>query len=337
MKSALFTLGLILITCTAFSQNHYNIPNVANPNLPNSYLRTNSFYENLQAEYLQKTTASYELKGAVKSIKERITVGPNIDLAKTIHYNFLANQKLLSYVEDTLDSFVNSNARIELYTYNNSAQKLLQLVTYNGALSHNSKTTLYFDNEGTVYKEVFEKYQQDSWSAKDYEKYIFDYVKTYSWNESKGTVSWEYQYKIENSSYYRLQDGSRSFEWEKQPPTPSPFSLQQSIFSEIQQEYDSLGRILKHYNFDLTIKGSYNIDFLVEFTYNERNELSEIKNYMRGPQPEFELYEHCKIEYLAYDAQGNWTEKKVERLNENPFNSSEVQEVYCYYREISYY
>ena len=335
----LFLLFTLLVFGVGYSQTRYDIPKIDNPNLPNSYLLPNSKFESLQSAHLVKTTESFELYGDVKSIKETITSKQSEgNPIQTITYRFLENNRLLTYAEDTLNSFINSNSRVDEYTYDSTHMQLIKAEHWNGRVGINSKNIVIFDTAGYVKQENFEKYQTGSWSDKEYDKNIFDYTLTYDWNKNRDTVQLNYRYKKAETHYQRYSNRQYTFNKEKQESLKHTDQIHQiqiqpisSIFTEYQVKRDRKGNITKWTIIDNTIKGSFNIDQRYEFQYNPENALIKVSYSTSGRQREFTLNYTYEIDYQQYDENGNWTVKTVTSTK------GESKLEYRYEREVSYY
>ena len=123
-----------------------------------------SFYETLKTDYLIKTTKNYQLNGNVKCVNETIIAkqngpatkfyGPSPGFVKTIKYEFLENNRLILYMEDTLQSLKYSNAKIEKYFFDEAGEKLFKVELYSG-IYQTSKTLKKIDPEGFIFQEVY--------------------------------------------------------------------------------------------------------------------------------------------------------------------------------------
>jgi hypothetical protein len=312
---------------------------VENPNLLNSIYLPNSQFENLQSDYLIKTTKSFELHGAVKSIIEIITSDQiKENPIQTIRYTFLENTYLLSYQEDTLDSWINSNSKVEKYTYDSAHQKLLKAEHWDGIVGINCKSSILFDTGGFVVQNQFEKHQTYSGSDAQYPKNIFDYVLTYEWNKSRDSVQLDYTYKTAKTHYARQQNRRYSFVGEKERSAQKSNQIKKgkykpsrSIFTEQLVKKDDNGNILKWTIIDHTIQGSLNVDQLYKYTYNKKNELTKTAYYTTTRRPDFILRYTYDINYLQYDELGNWTVRTVTTTK------GAIKFTYTYKREISYF
>lgn len=346
-----FLLAFVfVVSCanTIHAQLRFQIPNLDNPNLENSYLFPNSKYKSLQSRFLIKTTKSFELSGQVKDIKEIITYGTDpVKQLREIFYRFSNNGNLISYAEDTLQGFMFSGSTIENYIYDSTGNNLLKSIILNGA--YNTEVIKLFDYEGYVTTESYQKFQRKDWSLKDYEIDIFDYILNYEWNGDRDTVYTFYNYKTKYEIYQRHKDGYYSFKHERQNLNRDRDSLLKIVSTyksdpfipvgygvDKQVELDSSGNIIKFYVFDNSIKNSYNVHQLFEYEYDKNNTLVGVKFSTSGPQPEFVPSEEYSIEYLKYDEFGNWIEKRVTGMHYN----GDLKYVECnfiYTRTIKYY
>ena len=328
------TLLLLLFTTSFFNYTFGQIvPNLDIPSLKPT------FYETLKIDYLIKTTKNYQLHGNVKCIIETITkkeVGQLPVLAKTIHYEFLTNNRLTLYFEDTLKSQKYSNATIETYFYNETGSQLLRIESLNGTPQNASKTIKIIDSFGYINKEIYERYESNSQYNND--ATMFNYTLNYFWNKARDTVQLKYNYQTQKTSYERFSDRLCSFVAEikqKKDTTTknkNPKKEQPQYFDFYYDDitYDDSGNIVKWLNIDNTIKNSYNIDLLDEYKYNAKNELTEITHSASGKdgRGKFYLIDKYRIEYLEYDTNGNWTLKKVVDNHNTE---------YTYKRELFYY
>jgi hypothetical protein len=352
MKLLLYSVvALMLLVNAAFAQLQFSLPNLANPNLPNSFILSNSLYQDLQSQYVVKTTRNFDLIGKVKAVKETIafTSGTQ-EQTRTAEYAFLEKNQLLFYVEDSLSIFMNSGAISEQCIYDSSDNRLVQIVSMDGHL--NRKTIQQFDTDGFVVRIDFQQFQRNDWTVKEYERGIFDYQLVYDWNKSRDTVQAIYTYKRPSETYQRFKNQTYTFSKEQelrhQEQIDKLKNLEQSEMHVADDHhligyltyklpiYDSNGNILKYYIYDNTIKGSYNIHQLFEYEYNEKQALTKVTYSTSGPHPDFEPYQSYTITYLKYDEHGNWIEKKVTGMQHvNGMNTNES--TYVYERVIAYF
>jgi hypothetical protein len=352
MKLLLFSfVALLLSVNAAFAQLQFNLPNLANPNLPNSFIFQNSLYQNLQSQYVVKTTRNFDLIGKVKAVKETIAFTSGTQQqTRTSEYAFLENNKLLFYVEDSLSIFMNSGAISEQCIYDSSENRLVQIVSTDGHL--NRKTIQQFDAFGFLVRIDFQQFQRNDWSVKEYERGIFDYQLVYVWNKNRDTVHAIYTYKIPSETYQRFKNQTFTFSQEqelrRQEKIDKLKNLEQNDIHVAEDHhligyltykvpiYDSNGNILKYYIYDNTIKSSYNIHQLFEYEYNDKQALSKVTYSTSGRHPDFEPYQSYSITYLKFDERGNWIEKKVTGMqHDNGRNATES--TYLYKRVIVYY
>jgi len=302
-----------------------------------------SFYETLRAEYLIKTTKNYHLSGNVKCIYEIVTYslnGSSPKLIQKINYEFLRNNRLSLYKEDTSMALKYSYFPFEKYIFDTLSEKLLGIETHSGVPQNGSKTVRKMTSDGFVYQEVFELAK--SAYQYGYNSEIFDYTLDYIWDIERDTVQLKYVYKTPKSSYQRFEGRMYSFVSEKrkkeQPAILKTKSEKDSLshtfpfygFYYDDITYDDNGNIVKWLIVDNSIKDSYNVDHLYEYKYNDKNELVEVSLSTTGMEGKevFRLSYRYKIDYLAYDDKGNWTLKKVTDNNHAE---------YLYQREIFYH
>lgn len=295
---------------------------------------TPDFDKTLQADYFIKTTRNYKLNGAVKEVKETVSSGSSgspLVLLKTTRYDFLENNRLSLYMEDTSKSLINSNATIEKYFFDEIGKQLIKVEIYSGIQQNSSKTLHYFDDSGFITQTVFERYISDSYYSNKEE--IFDYTLNYLWNKERDTVQLKYIYKTPPSGYQRNSDRLYSFVFDKQMHVRT--NIFETMFYSNQITYDEKGNVIKWLIIDNTIKDSYNIDLLYEYQYNENSDLIEVSLSTTGMngRDSYHLEYKYEISYLAFDKNGNWLLKKVKSQHESGVVDSE----YIYRREISYY
>jgi hypothetical protein len=352
MKLLLYSIfALLLSVNAAFAQLQFSLPNLANPNLPNSFILQNSLYQNLQSQYVVKTTRNFDLIGKVKAVKETIELNSGSQCqTRTADYAFLENNKLLFYVEDSLSIFMNSGAIGEQYTYDSSENRLVQIVSMDGHL--NRKTIQLFDADGFLVRLDFQQFQRNDWTVKEYERGIFDYQLVYDWNKSRDTVHAIYTYHRPYKTYERFKNQTFTFskaqELRRQEQIDKLKNLNQTELHVVEDHhligyltyklpiYDSNGNILKYYIYDNTIKSSYNIHQLFEYEYNDKQALTKVTYSTSGPQPEFEPYQSYTITYLKFDEHGNWIEKKVTGMQHDNGRNG-IESTYVYKRVIAYY
>jgi hypothetical protein len=292
----------------------------------------------LYTDSLIKTTKDYKLNGNVKLITETITTNQNLGVAgllKTTRYEFLKNNKLTLYFEDTLKGLKNSNSIIERYSFDDTGEKLIEIISYSGKWQV-SKTVRKFDINGFINQEVFEQFNASSYYSGN--KDMFDYTLNYYWTANKDTVQLKYTYKTEKSPYQRHYDQLRSFVYKKrkiEKRNPQTDSISKTLTLDFwpfsgYKTYDAKGNVVKWLIADNEIKNSYNVDQLYEYKYNDRNELTDVSYSTSGMhgRNNFEVQHKYEIQYLEYDVKGNWTLKKV---------TGKDNSEYLYQRKIGYY
>lgn len=286
-------------------------------------------YEMLQASHFIKPQISFRLYGNVREICETTTFHPKNgedQLLKTAYYEFSPEQRLTLYLEDTMKSLKNSNAKIEKYFF--EGNRLFKVEKYSGLQQNASKTVTTFDRDGFVIKEVFERY--DSWTQPPVPG-IFDYTLDYYWDAERDTVELRYTYKTKHTSYERFTDNITSFVEEKKAVQKNNDLVDLMHFGTSEHvTYDDRGNLTRLQIIDNTIKSSYNINQLYEYKYNDKNDLTEIAFYMSGPQgaSKYELVYRYRISYSDFDEKENWTLKKI---------LDDQGNVYEFRREIAYH
>ena len=172
---------------------------------------------------------------------------------------------------------------------------------------------------------------------------MWDYILRYNWSENHDTVNLIYNYKTEITSYQRYYNMQYTFNSNKLTSSETDdhtnFSLRGRFFNEEVRSYDSLGNLVKIIYYDRVIKSSLNMDNMVEYFYNAKNELTKVSGYSlihNGAEDErkdFTLDYTVIIDYLKYDEHGNWMEKKVSYLH----NDGKKSDGNAYTRTINYY
>ncbi|MCT4561144.1 MAG: hypothetical protein N4A41_07180 [Crocinitomicaceae bacterium] len=337
MRYILFSFACCVSICSA--QTWQNFPQLDNPNLPNSYLKRNSTYENLQSKFLIKTPKNYDMQGKVKDVIEHIYFNDRKgEQMMTLNLRFLENGNMTHYFEENMSKYGGEYYRVDKYTYQNSEETLKQVET--NYLANTSHTIQKFDSMGYVNRLEYRNNAELDWNVKSYEKGIFDYNCDYQWTKNRDSVFCDYTYLLPNETYQRQKDTWIIFTHEinrnlaKVKPTQYPPEMYLGFLGHAPQ-YDSLNRIIRFEIIDLTIKSSYNIDQLYEFSYNDRGLLSEVKYSTNGPHRDYIIVTHYKIDYLEFDEKGNWTRKKVVNLNQHLSLSHFA--TWDYERKISYY
>jgi hypothetical protein len=337
-----YTLYLIcwavLISFSCQSQHLYDHSYIENPNIKGSWLLPLTQLEKLQARSLTKTTENFQLLGAVKTVEQTTSYQKLEQKPQLTTYQFLKDKRLLSYVEDTAQAFINSNVIIEKYTYSQEDQSLNKIVYMDGTVGINSKRTVFFNDQGLIIKELYEQYQKKDWTYEEFKKNIFDYELFYNWNEKGDSVQLDYTYKTGKTHYVRHTD--RSYTFKDNHINSTNFtdhdqlaSLAMPTFSAIERKIkkNEKGNIKEYLIYDHTIQGSFNVHQKYTFEYDQKDRLTDSKLYTSGPKPEWQLKQHYITEYLEFDAQGNWLKKQVSK------NSMHGVEIIFYNRIISYY
>jgi hypothetical protein len=170
---------------------------------------------------------------------------------------------------------------------------------------------------------------------------MWDYILRYNWSENHDTVNLIYNYKTEKTSYQRYYNMQYTFNSNKLTSSETDdhtnFSSISRFFNEEVRTYDSLGNLVKIIYYDRVIKSSLNIDNMYEYFYNAKNELTRVLGYSLihngAEKKDFTLDYTIIIDYLKYDEQGNWLEKKVSYLHKDGKKSDGN----AYTRTITYY
>ena len=311
-----------------------------NPNAPTSFFGSKAMVDRVKSENHTKTTDTYLLKGNVKSIVESVTETNSFESSCHIsNYTFSKTGALLKYEQDSAELFINSSGVVEWYTYDMQNQQLLKKVIYDGRNRNHSKTILYFDSEGFLTQECFEKYQPKDRNHTNNEAGIFDYELNYRYSAERDTVRLKYDWFTDDSPYrekdrtYPLKKEEAKVE-ENAKRVPTTFDPQVYILTNYENiERDSLGQLVKFYIHDYAIKSMYNIQQLFEFKYNVNRELTELKYSTQGPQPEYVVEYTFEFDYQEHDEQGNWIFRKITK-NTAYFH---VHTEYLQHREITYH
>lgn len=306
-----------------------------------------STYEKLISTYFIKNTKRFGLSGQVKTIKEIQTKISSVEgelfVGDTCYYEFLPNGNLFLFKQnDTLDKLENSNAKIEKYVFDASGENLLEAAYYDGTMQQNcNKVTKKFNGNGHIILETYQRFYEDKYYP--HEKYMWDYILRYNWSKNHDTVNLIYDYKTEKTSYQRYPNKQYTFNSNKltlsEAVNHTNFSSISRFFNEEVRSYDSLGNLVKIIYYDRVIKSSFNIDSKYEYFYNAKNELTQVSSYSlihggAGDETkDFTLDYTVIIDYLKYDEQGNWIEKKVSYLH----NDGKKSDGNTYTRTIAYY
>ncbi len=340
MKKNSFILLLLFLSQSTLCYAQF-VPEIVIPEKPTST------YEKLISTYFIKNTKRLGLSGNVKTIKEtetkKSTVEAELVANDTCYYEFLPNGNLFLFKQnDTIDKLENSNAKLEKYVFDASGEKLLEAAYYDGTIQQNcNKVTKKFNDDGHIMLETYQRFYEDSYYP--HEKYMWDYTLNYTWSKNNDTVNLIYNYKTEKTSYERYHN--RQYIFNKSKLTSSEavdhtsFSSISRFFNEEVRTYDSIGNLIKIIHYDRVIKSSFNIDSMVEYFYNAKNELTQVLGYSLihggagGATKDFTLDYTIKIDYLKYDEQGNWIEKKVSYFH----HDSKMSGGNVYTRAITYY
>lgn len=304
-----------------------------------------STYEKLISTYFIKNTKRLGLCGNVKAIKETQTKKSAFEgrafVNDTCYYEFLPNGNLYLFKQnDTIDKLENSNAKIEKYVFDTTGEKLLEAAYYDGTIQQNcNKVTRKFNDDGHITLETYQRFYEDRFHP--HEKYMWDYILRYNWSKNIDTVNLIYNYKTEKTSYQRYYNRQYTFNSNKFTSSDivdrTDFSLMGRFFNEEVRSYDSLGNLVKIIYYDRVIKSSMNIDNMYEYFYNAKNELTKVLGYSLihtgAETKDFNLDFTNIIDYLKYDEQGNWIEKKVSYL----YNDGKKSDGNSYTRTITYY
>ncbi len=306
-----------------------------------------STYEKLISTYFIKNTKRLGLSGNVKTIKEtqtkKSTVEGELVANDTCYYEFLPNGNLFLFKQnDTIDKLENSNAKIEKYVFDASGENLLEAAYYDGTMQQNcNKVTKKFNGYGHIILQTYQRFYEDKYHP--HEKYMWDYILRYNWSKNQDTVNLSYNYKTEKTSYERYYNMQYKFNSNKltssEAVNHTNFSSINRFFNEEVRSYDSLGNLVKIIYYDRVLKSSLNIDSMYEYFYNAKNELTQVLGYslVHGgagdERKDFTLDFTIIIDYLKYDEQGNWMEKKVSYLQDD----SKKSDGNVYTRTITYY
>jgi hypothetical protein len=332
-------LEILLSNCTLCYAQF--LPEIVIPEKPIST------YEKHTSTYFIKNTKRLGLSGHVKTITEtqskKSIIEGEIFNGDTCYYEFLPNGNLFLFKQnDTIDKLENSNAKIEKYVYDASGEKLLEAAYYDGTKQQNcNKVTKKFNENGHIILETYQRFYEDKYHP--HEKYMWDYILHYNWSKNQDTVNLIYNYKTEKTSYERYLNKQYTFNSNELTSSETvdhtDFSLISRFFNEEVRSYDSLGNLVKIIYYDRVIKSSFNIDSMFEYFYNAKNELTKVLGYslIHGgavdQTKDFNLNYTINIDYLKYDAQGNWIEKKVSYLH----SDSKMSGGNVYTRAITYY
>ena len=226
--------------------------------------------------------------------------------------------------------------------FDDTGENLLEVAYYDGTIQQNcNKVTKKFNENGNIILENYQRFYDDKYHP--HEKYMWDYILRYNWSKNFDSVNLIYNYKTEKTSYQRYHNVQYTFNSNKLTSTEavnhSNFSSISRFFNEEVRSYDSLGNLVKIIYYDRVIKSSFNIDSKYEYFYNAKNELTKVLGYSLihdgagGETKDFTLDYTIIIDYLMYDEQGNWIEKKVSYFQ----HDSKMSGGNVYTRAITYY
>lgn len=307
--------------------------------------KPSSIYEKLISTYFVMNTKRFGLNGHVKTIKgtqtKKTVIAGKISVGDTCYYEFLPNGNLFLFKQnDTIDKLENSNAKIEKYVFDTTGEKLLEAAYYDGTMQQNcNKVIKKFNDNGNIILETYQRFYEDKYHP--HEKYMWDYTLKYDWSKKQDTVNLIYNYKTEKTSYQRYHNVQYIFDSNRLTSSESAESVylisKYRFLNSEERTYDSLGNLVKIIYYDRVIKNSLNIDNMFEYFYNAKNELTKVLGYSlihnSTETKDFNLDYTIKIDYLKYDEQGNWIEKKVSYLH----NDGKKSDGNAFSRAITYY
>lgn len=341
---------LILFLSPLFIRAQY-LPDLAIPKLKPDY------YESLQAKTSLQTRSDFQLKGPVKSVCETIRAlksnGRDSSAWLKAEYLFSEKGNLLSYSEDSTSNLLKGYDPVNhlMNSYDSTGEILLETIRWTGDWRE-SKTVVRFNERGFREHEEYTCYS----CSRDYRNQpindsIFNYTLDYQWSRNFDSVSLKYRYVKPKSPYQRNQDMVRSFVHELdrkkrdslEDNIPTIWDPRNGYFQDVENDIkrDKHNRITEWTVWDNTIKNSINVHRRTEYTYNEKDELTEIKHYSTFRSKsynEFQLELKEEIVYVSYDVYGNWTEKEVKvRPEKHGMYHAPKDQNFRYKREISYY
>lgn len=338
---------LVITFCLASARLSAQLPDLMPPSeLP-------GLCESLQTSSFIKSTKTYNLKGKVKSVIETISSDTALrehdGLPTQIHYEFLPNGNLIRYADDTILPLANWNPVIKEYFFDPSGEKLERSRFYELIPGHSSVSERWFDTNGFCTKMEYACFNCDQPATRTKEfAAVFDYTLTYHWTENYSAVARKYLYKTRSLYYERYRDDSvscriasagREIDSTASVKLPDNFIFNQ--FGGTTFTYDDAGRVIKKLVIDRVIKSSMNIDQLTELSYTPEGNVAEIKHYsaIAHVQPyAFLLGTLLRIDYLAFDEQGNWTKCKVNIIpGPQDYHHHRSQTTFTYERSLSYY
>jgi hypothetical protein len=340
---------LILFLFPVVLHSQY-IPDLNIPKLEPSY------YESLQAKTILKTQADFQLKGTVKSVCETInsfkeTPYVSETFWNTTNYFFLENGNMLSYTEDSTSTLLfdyEGKKRI-MNDYDLTGETLVKTTTYLESPWKKSKKVTRYNGQGFAEREEYTCYRYGSDKDNPAEKGIFDYILDYQWSRDFDSVALKYDYLTPASPYTRDQNLMYSFVSEITQKRKLTDKITRfgdngaepdfvSLTEEIKR--DKQGRVIEKFIWDHTVRSTINVHQKIEYQYNEKGELIEIKHastaFSNGN--DFQLDFRINIDYISYDNQGNWIERIAKLTTEKHCYMVEHQNTtYFFKRELIYY
>lgn len=341
------TLILLSIVVCSLNLNAQYLPDLKIPQLKPS------FYESLQAKTAIQTSSDFQMKGSVKTVLETISTD-QIDLAKnlflTVSYSFSEKGNLLSYSEDSTSSLFTGydEKRSIINSYDSTGKILSQSIISRGPQAYRSKSTIRFNKQGFMEHEAYICFSCSlDYHNKPKNDSIFDYTLDYIWSKNSDSVQLKYHYLKAQSPYQRKQDRLYSFvrEINDKKKRKDKLNLNEDPSGSYgfvdEYIYDTQGRITQWTIWDDEVKSSVSSHQMIEYTYNEKGELTEIKHSSTGSSPDynsFVLNFQVEINYTSYDKYGNWVEREVKVTSSNyGMHDIRCNSSYCYKREFSYY
>ncbi len=312
-----------------------------------------SFCESLKAVNILKSTKTFRLKGNVCSVLETISSDSVFEefryLPTQKRYEFLPNGKMTLFAEDTVPPLAIWSPVVEEYFYDVTGDTLLRTKFHDCTPGHSSVSERWFDNNGYISQLEYACYDCDQPSHRQKEfAAVFDYTLSYHWTENYSAVARKYQYKTRDLYYERYRNDStpcRATTSGTESDTNAATSIFHGFFFDqlggTSFTYDSSGRVVKKVVLDRVIKNSMNIDHMTEIAYTETGDVAEIRysSAMTHIQPyAFLLNSIIRIDYLSFDAQGNWTKCKVNVFpGPNAHPSVPSHTIFTYERALNYY
>lgn len=325
-----YLVFMFLLSATSvWAQKWKLLPQLENPNLPNSYCQPLSNSEVLYSENLIKTTAHFDFFGPVKTAKEYIyfSTYEGQEVFKR-SFIFQGDGKLVQYLEDTLPYYQQAPTRIEKCTYDPSKATLLKREVW--GQNAPAKEIQIFDSLGYMIHKDYTEIKAKPWIWNDQSRSSMDFKVDFLWTIKRDSVYQKYTYKTDTSPYSRYPN-----RWYRIPHKEENTQDNLNSFSGFYREFDSLGRIILFEILDLTIKNSYNVNQKFEYYYNEKGLLSDVIFSTNGPHPHYTPSANYHIDYLDFDSQGNWTKRLV--TNNLPGHYSQGANKFYYERSIVYF